>query len=54
MNERTEDEIYRMADQALAHLHKIKERPESVENHGPVIERRLELIRRRTDPAVRD
>lgn len=46
------DEIYGLADDALAHLHAVERDPESVARHGPAIERKLERIRRRTDPAI--
>lgn len=49
-----EEEVYGLADEALAHLHTIRDEPTSdvVAVHGPKIEKNLELIRRRTDPAV--
>jgi len=62
MNEQTESEIYDHADQSLAMLNRLERHVEVAEAdleqiidyHDDIFEirRRLELIRRRTDPAA--
>lgn len=48
MDPETISEIYELADEALAHSHAI----ETDGPHADQVERNLELIRRRTDPAI--
>lgn len=58
MNDDTASEVYELADEALAHLHSIVSNLDTLEGENwdsaQTIEKNLELIRRRTDPAVRE
>lgn len=53
MNGKTEQEVYRLADEALAHLHRYRDdrKPTGMADLQTV-EKNLELIRRRTDPVA--
>jgi uncharacterized protein YicC (UPF0701 family) len=57
-NDATADEVYELADEALAHHHSMRKRANlemagQLEEDVKTVEKNLELIRRRMDPAAR-